>query len=174
MKKSILVLGLSAVALTACMGREPDPVAVQSERDYSLSCTALKAEKEGNYERLRYLRREQDGSGDMNIVAGSVAAAVFPPALVATDVSDAEEVEMRALRQRNDHLENLRVVRGCITEPLVPQGYTAYERGGEVFQDAEGRTLSLRSNTYIYGQPPTAAATEQAQQLGQSGNTAKD
>ncbi|MGF1609072.1 MAG: hypothetical protein ACFCUQ_06735 [Kiloniellales bacterium] len=163
--KSIVVLGLSAIALTACMGREPNPVAVQSERDHSLSCLVLEAEREGNWERLRYLRREQDGSEDMNIVVGSFAAAVFPPALVATDVSDAEVVEMRALRQRNDHIENLRVVKGCITEPLVPQGYTAVERGQDSFQDAEGRTFSLRSSTYIYGRAPATAVGAPAQQV---------
>jgi hypothetical protein len=172
--KSTLVLGLTAVALTACMGRVPEPVAVQSERDASLTCVALDAEKAGNEERVRYLRQEQDGSEHMNLVIGSFAVVAFLPAAAAMDISDAEEVEMRALNKRNARVEAMRAARGCITAPLVPQGYTAYERGEERYQDASGRVVTLPSNTYVYDQPTATAAGAPAQQLGLTNGVTQD
>lgn len=178
--KRTLLLGLTAVALTACMGRVPEPVAVQSERDGSLTCPTLAAEKAGNEARVRYLQEEQDGSDHMNLVVGSVAVVAFLPTAALMDLSDAQEVEIDALNKRNERLETIRVARGCITAPLVPQGYSAYERGQETYQDASGRVVTLPANTYIYSQPAAAAgavapqALGKPQQLGLSGVSTED
>ena len=172
--KRTLILGLAAVALSGCMGRVPDPVAVESKRDDSLTCPLLSAEKAGNQARVRYLQEEQEGSEHMNLVVGSFAVVAFLPAAGLMDVSDAQEVEIDALNKRNERLETLRVQRGCLTAALVPQGYTAYERGRETFTDAEGRSFTLPANTYLYGEPSATAASLRAQQLDPSTASAQD
>jgi hypothetical protein len=47
-----------------------------------------------------------------NIAAG-VAGAIFWPALLATDLSNAEQIQIRSLRDRNVNLERISTERGC-------------------------------------------------------------
>jgi hypothetical protein len=47
-----------------------------------------------------------------NIAAG-VVGAIFWPALLATDLSNADQIQLRALRDRNANLARIREDRGC-------------------------------------------------------------
>jgi len=166
--KSVIAVSL-LLALSACAGRNPEPVDVQQSADRGLTCPVIEAEMEGNRARVRYLEKENSEASDMNITLGALAAGLFPPALVATDVSDAQEVEISALHDRNTHLETLRIHKGCVTAKLVPQGFTGFARGKSVYSDTDGRRIELRSNNYIYEprQPLAAASPPSASQVGQ-------
>ena len=154
--KRMLVLGL-ALALAACAGRNPKPVEVQTSRDDSLSCVMLKAERDGNKQRVQQLAKEDGEALSRNLLVGTAAATVFPPVALAFDMSNAEEVETAALHDRNTRLEDLRVHNGCVTEHLVPTGYAFHERGTQVYVDSHGRSMTLRTNSYIYGERPLTA-----------------
>ena len=154
--------------LSACAGRSPDPIEVQQSADRSLSCPMIEAEMAGNKARVRSLEKEDNEARDMNITVGALAAGLFPPAIVVTDVSDAQEVEIGALHDRNTHLETMRIQKGCVTAKLVPQGFTGFTRGRSVHSDASGRRLELRSNNYIYEprQPLATVTPPNAAQVG--------
>ena len=166
--KNVIAVSL-LLALAACAGRTPDPIEVQQSADRGLSCPAIEAEMAGNKARVAYLVQENDEATDMNITLGALAAGLFPPALVAADVSDAQEVEISALHERNTHLETLRVHRGCVTAELVPQGFTGFARGTSIYSDADGRRFQLRSNNYIYEprQPLATVTPPSGAQVGQ-------
>lgn len=166
--KSVIAASLLLV-LAGCAGRSPQPIDVQQSADRSLTCPVIEAEMAGNKARVAQLVKEDDEASDMNITIGALAAGLFPPALLATDVSDAQEVEISALHDRNTHLETLRVHKGCVTANLVPQGFTGFARGKSVYSDADGRRIELRSNNYIYEprQPMATATPPDAAQVGQ-------
>ena len=166
--KSVIAVSL-LLALAACAGRNPEPIEVRQSADRGLSCPMIEAEMDGNKGRIAELVKEDDEASDMNITIGALAAGLFPPALLASDVSDAQEVEISALHDRNSHLETLRVHRGCVTADLVPQGFTGFARGTSIYSDADGRRIELRSNNYIYEprQPLATATPPSPAQVGQ-------
>ena len=166
--KSVIAASL-LLALSACAGRNPQPIDIQQSADPGLSCPAIEAEMAGNDARIAQLAKENDEASDMNITVGALAAGLFPPAVVAFDVSDAQEVEISALHDRNTRLETMRIHRGCVTADLVPQGFTGFARGRAVYSDADGRRLELRSNNYVYEprRPLAAATPPTASQVGQ-------
>lgn len=146
--KKLLLLGL-ALTLTACAGRDPKPVPLQSQFDGSMTCDALALEKQANQRLLAHLAEEQNNEEAYNLVVSGLALVVLP-AVLAYDLSNAEQVESDSLINRNSRINALRVARGCITEANAPSGYNSFSRDALPYSDGSGRQLMLTSNRYTY------------------------
>ena len=147
--KKLLLLGL-ALTLTACAGRDPKPVPLQSQFDGSMTCDALALEKQANQRLLAHLAEEQNNEEAYNLVVSGLALVVLP-AVLAYDLSNAEQVESDSLINRNSRINALRVARGCITEANAPSGYNSFSRDALLpYSDGSGRQLMLTSNRYTY------------------------
>lgn len=79
MRIGSLVAMVAAIALGACAGRDPQPIATVQVQDHNASCTQLMAEIEGNNIRVKELANEQGWKVTQNVLTG--AAGVFIPVL---------------------------------------------------------------------------------------------
>lgn len=156
--KKLLLLGL-ALTLTACAGRDPKPIPQRSHLDATMTCDAMELEKEANRTLMAHLAEEDNDENVYNLVVTGVALLVTP-AVIAYDLSNAEEVETNSLIKRNKRLDALRVARGCITEAQAPEGYNSFTRGAMAYTDASGRQVKLTTNRYTYD--PNAALQQPA------------
>jgi hypothetical protein len=75
--------------------------------DLQKDCPALSAEIAGNTRRIDQLAVEQGDKRTQNIVAGTVGAILFWPALFAMDFQDAVGTESNALQARQQYLATL-------------------------------------------------------------------
>jgi hypothetical protein len=103
----------TAALLAGCAARDANPVQVSQPRDVALSCEAIDLEIRTADEMAARVAAESDADFGRNVVIGTLGVLFFPPALFALDLGPAEELELEALRQRNDHLEELRSSQGC-------------------------------------------------------------
>ena len=104
------------MVLTACAGRDPNPVAEIQNSDASLSCTQLRSEIGVNSQAVRGLVDEQQDKQTKNIVAGTAGAILFFPALFFMDLKGASGEEARAYQRRNQGLLNRYNSKGCRPE----------------------------------------------------------
>ena len=127
---------------------------MKDQADARLSCVAMQAEVDGNKERIAYLQSEDDDAQGFNFVVAATAIAVAAPLFLAADLSDAEEVEAKALHRRNARLEALKVSRGCHVQPNnVPPNYSFVARSQRVYTDATGRTVTVTANRFVTNDP---------------------
>ena len=151
MKRLLMAALLPLMA--ACAGRFPQPVEVRNASDFDLTCTMLAAEIEGNRDKVQYLARLEDEAASQNIVVTTIASAGLLPAILAWDVSNANDIEAEALEERSRHLENVHTRKGCHVRAEMPEGFSRYERRRQEVIDAHGRRLELPMNRFVYGQP---------------------
>jgi hypothetical protein len=109
-----------AVMLAACAGRTANPVTTVQAYDATLSCPQISAEIAGNDDKAKQLMAEKHSAHNRNVAIGVVGGLLFWPALFALDLSDAEKVEMEALRTRDGYLANMMAQRGCGDPAAVP------------------------------------------------------
>ena len=111
MRSSFLALLL---LLAACGARQTTPVAMSQPGDEELSCDQIAAQISRNEaEAIRLIGEEEDVESG-NVAAGVVAGALVAwPVLLAIDMSDAERIQYRALRDRNTNLGRLQQQQGC-------------------------------------------------------------
>lgn len=95
-----------------CAGRTPNPVMVSQFGDDQRSCRALKMEIANSEAEITRLVPEADKSGS-NIALGVVGAILFWPALFAMDFSDADQIELDALRKRYNSLVMIATDKRC-------------------------------------------------------------
>jgi hypothetical protein len=88
-----------ALAVGACAGRAPQPVAVVQPQDRYADCTAITAEIEANNQKVSELASEQGLKVGQNVAAG-VAGLVVWPLLFAMDFQDTPGKEVAALQSR--------------------------------------------------------------------------
>jgi hypothetical protein len=100
-----LAIGV-AVAVGACAGRAPQPVAVVQSHDRYSDCTAITAEIEANNQKVQDLASEQGLKMGQNVAAG-VAGLVVWPLLFAMDFQDSASKEVAALQSRQQYLTTL-------------------------------------------------------------------
>jgi hypothetical protein len=100
-----LAMGI-AVAVGACAGRAPQPVAVVQAQDRYSDCTAITAEIEANNQKVSELASEQGLKVGQNVAAG-VAGLVVWPLLFAMDFQDTASKEVAALQSRQQYLATL-------------------------------------------------------------------
>jgi hypothetical protein len=100
---------MSAVLLLqACAGRAPNPVQIaQPLTDRHMTCSAIQAELTNNNTKIRMLADEKSKKRTQNVVAGTVGAVLFFPALFLMDFQGAAKHELQALEGRNNYLAAL-------------------------------------------------------------------
>jgi hypothetical protein len=108
-----------ALAVGACAGRAPQPVAVVQPQDRFADCTAITAEIEANNQKVSQLASEQGLKVGQNVAAG-VAGLVVWPLLFAMDFQDTPGKEVAALQSRQQYLATLAEQR-CVPAAPPPQ-----------------------------------------------------
>ncbi len=112
MRKSISI-SLLMLALAACGARSSNPVAISQPGDDALSCEQIARQVTANNKLAVEKAGGDEATVDTNVAAGAVGALIFWPAMFAIDLSNAEQIELRALRDRNRTLENIYKQKGC-------------------------------------------------------------
>jgi hypothetical protein len=120
----LAVLGLCALGVAGCAGREAHPVAVMQDYDKNMACEQIRAEIRANEVKAQQLAGEGESARTANVVVGTVGVLLFWPALFALNLSDAERQEMTALSERNTHLATLADMHGC-NNPAPPPAQQA-------------------------------------------------
>jgi hypothetical protein len=106
MYKSVVGVGVVAIALSGCAGRAPQIIPLVQVSDTQLSCTQIQSETKTNNDRISALATEQGWKMGQNAVAGVVGFLVWP-AWLGLDLQDAAGKEAHALSQRNEYLNSL-------------------------------------------------------------------
>jgi hypothetical protein len=105
----LLVLSL---LLAACGATQVTPTAISRPSDSALSCQQIESEIAKNRsEALRLTGADQ--TTEAGNVAKGVASAFFWPVLFTMDLSNADQIQLRALQDRNENLERLGRTRSC-------------------------------------------------------------
>jgi hypothetical protein len=116
---SALAVGL---ALAACAGRDPQPIATVQPQDANSDCAMINAEIQANNKRAEALASEQNGKTAQNIAAGVVGVVIWP-VWFAMDTKGAAGTEAAALQARQEYLANLAAQRCAAPVPpaVTPQ-----------------------------------------------------
>ncbi len=109
------LLGVALIALSACGGRNPNPVARYQIGDENRACEGLKVEIAHNEQEIIKLLPYEDATGK-NVALGVTGAFLIVP-LFFMDFKDAEELEIKALRDRNLWLRELANQKKCTLPP---------------------------------------------------------
>lgn len=102
---------MAATMLVGCGGRSANPVASYQMGDEQRSCTGLQAEIASNEQEIIRLLPYEDATGK-NVALG-VAGVLFIVPFFFMDFKDAEELEIRALRNRNQRLREIAYNNEC-------------------------------------------------------------
>ena len=108
----IAVLG---IALAACAGRDPQPIATVQPQDQYSDCTMIRAEIEANNQKSTQLANEQGWKVAQNVGAGVVGLVIWP-VWFGMDFKDAAGKEAAALQSRQQFLTTLATER-CAAPP---------------------------------------------------------
>ena len=111
MRYSPIALAL-VLALSACAGRAPQPVAVVQPQDRFMDCAAISAEAQANNAQLQHLGAEQGNKVGQNVAAGVVGLFIWP-VWFAMDFQGAADKEEVALNSRNQYLATMAMQRNC-------------------------------------------------------------
>jgi uncharacterized protein YaaQ len=104
---------LGTILLAGCAGRPAAPVAVNQPGDADKSCHQLMQELNHNQYRMALLVKETNHVKAGNAETAGADAFFFPPVLVAYDKGKAQDIELKALQDRNAHLTKLAVDKDC-------------------------------------------------------------
>src|SRR3982074_901789 len=66
------------LALSACAGRDPQPIATVQVQDAYSDCTMIRAEIEGNNQKAKQLADESGMKTAQNVAAGVVGVVIWP------------------------------------------------------------------------------------------------
>lgn len=133
------VAAMLGIAVAACAGRDPQPIATVQPQDAYSDCTMIRAEIEANNQKVTQIANEQGWKVAQNVAAG-VAGLVLWPVWFGMDFKDAAGKEAAALQARQQYLTTLATDR-CAPPP----------RAGE------------RRGPPVARRPPPAAAPAQAE-----------
>lgn len=119
----ILASGVATcIALGACAGRTPQPVAVSQVQDSTMNCAAIQAEIQANTSNISDLSSEEGSKVAQNVAAG-VAGIFIWPLWFAMDFQDAAGKEGKALQARNQYLGALALDRCNSTVQTQANGW---------------------------------------------------
>lgn len=116
--RNLMIAALVAIALGACAGRDPQPVATVQATDQFASCTQIQAEIEANNIKVKQLADEKGLKVAQNVGAG-IAGVVIWPLWFAMDFKGAADTEVTALQARQQYLTTLATER-CARPDLPP------------------------------------------------------
>src|SRR5215207_5095960 len=102
----ITTIMVTALALSACAGRSPAPVAVVQPQDRYMDCAAILAEVEANNEKVRQLASDEGLKVAQNVAAG-VAGIAIPILWFGMDFQGTAGKETAALQSRQQYLSVL-------------------------------------------------------------------
>jgi hypothetical protein len=110
----------AGLALSACAGRDPEPIATVQPQDAYSDCTMIRAEIEGNNQKAKDLADEQGWKVAQNVGAGVVGLVIWP-LWFGMDFKGAAGKEAAALQARQQYLTTLATER-CAPgyRPLPP------------------------------------------------------
>lgn len=113
-----------SLALSACAGRDPVPVASVQPQDVYADCTMIRAEIEANNAKAQQLADEKGLKVAQNVAAGVVGIVIWP-VWFAMDSKGAASTEATALQARQQYLTTLATERCApgYRPPLPPGGY---------------------------------------------------
>lgn len=106
----------STLALGACAGRAPQPVAVVQPQDQYMDCAAISAEVQANNNRISELASEKGLKVGQNVAAG-VAGLFIPVLWFGMDWQGAAGTEETALQNRQQYLATLAAQRCAPASP---------------------------------------------------------
>ena len=109
---SKLALLCAVLALSACAGRPPAPIAVVQPQDHLSTCTEIIAEVAANNTQMRELAGEEGSKVAQNVAAG-VAGLVIWPIWFAMDFQGSASKEVAAIQSRQQYLAALAEERHC-------------------------------------------------------------
>ena len=113
--RTTMIGGAVTVLLASCAGRDPEIQQAVLSTDQTMSCQQIEAEVLTNATtaETKIAKNKADDTTDGAI--GVAGAILFWPALLAIDTKNADGVEGNALLDRNDHLEQIAMRKGCET-----------------------------------------------------------
>jgi ABC-type transporter MlaC component len=123
-RNAVLTAMAVALALAACAGRDPQPIATVQPQDAFSDCTMIRAEIEGNNQKAKQLADEQGLKVAQNVGAGIVGLVIWP-VWFGMDFKGAAGQEVAALQARQEYLTQLATER-CrpgYRPPPPPGGY---------------------------------------------------
>jgi hypothetical protein len=100
---SALAIGL---AMAACAGRDPEPIATVQPWDQTASCTQIRAEIEANNIKVKELADEQGWKAAQNVVTG-VGGLLIPVLWFGMDWKGSASKDVAALQARQQYLTTL-------------------------------------------------------------------
>jgi hypothetical protein len=115
---SALAIGL---ALAACAGRDPEPIATVQPWDQTASCTQIRAEIEANNVKVKELADEQGWKAAQNVVTG-VGGLLIPVLWFGMDWKGSAGKDVAALQARQQYLTTLATER-CAQPSPPPHGH---------------------------------------------------
>lgn len=106
MSRRICAALAAGLALSACAGRDPHPVALVQPQDQYSDCAMIKAEIDANNVQAQKLAEENGMKVAQNVTAGVVGLVVWP-VWFAMDAKGAAGTEADALKARQEFLAKL-------------------------------------------------------------------
>lgn len=103
---------VASIALQACAGAAPNPVAIVQPQDRYMTCEAIMAEVQANNEKVQQLAKDKGLKVAQNVAAG-VAGFVIPVLWFGMDWQDSAGKEAQALQARQQYLATLAEQRQC-------------------------------------------------------------
>ena len=119
MRVGIISVTAVGVALAACAGRDPQPIAIVQPQDVGSDCAMINAEIQANNKRAEDLSSEQNAKIAQNVAAGVVGVVIWP-VFFAMDTKGAAYTEAKALQARQEYLASLAAQR-CAAPPAPPE-----------------------------------------------------
>jgi hypothetical protein len=116
---AVCSVALMIMALGACAGRTPQPVAVVQSQDRFADCAAIFAEVQANNQKIQYLAGDEGSKVAQNVAAGVVGLFIWP-VWFAMDFQGAAGKEVAALQSRQQYLAVLAEQRNCAASPVAP------------------------------------------------------
>lgn len=115
------------LALSACAGRDPAPVASVQPQDVYSDCTMIRAEIEANNTKAKELADEQGLKTAQNVAAGVVGIVIWP-VWFGMDFKGAAAKDVAALQARQEYLTTLATQRCApgYRPPRPSQEYPPY------------------------------------------------
>lgn len=104
--RSLVTVTAIALALSACAGRSPQPVATSQAGDHNLTCEAIQSETHSNTQQIAELGSEKGWKTAQNVTAGVTGLFIWPLWLL-MDFKGAAGTEQTALQNRNVQLASL-------------------------------------------------------------------
>ena len=132
MKINLLLFPVLIFALASCGGRTANPVASYQPGDEKRSCDGLRMEIADNEQDISKLIPFEDATGK-NVALGVAGAFLIVPWFF-MDFKDAEKIEIKALRRRNQWLREVASNKDC---SIPPSKYRFEDRPARAVEEGE-------------------------------------